>query len=213
MVCGSPVRSPHIRACCAQSSQSDASRGTNVPRSPKRLRDAYTAEFLGLPQPHVEADLHRAFLDKLKEFLIERGRDFCFAGSEYPLQVGPRDFALDLLFWVGFHRYKLVGIRHLILASDMDDRPEGVGLDDLKHKRYTVHRLPLTRVPSAVASSAPLPARSAKLLTRSRIKRKFLHQSDRAFGHRFPANFTAQHLQTCPTAAELPACAASAKYS
>jgi hypothetical protein len=29
------------------------------------------------------------------------GRDFCFAGSEYPLQVGGRDFALDLLF---FHR-------------------------------------------------------------------------------------------------------------
>jgi len=29
------------------------------------------------------------------------GRDFCFVGSEYPLQVGKRDFALDLLF---FHR-------------------------------------------------------------------------------------------------------------
>jgi hypothetical protein len=40
-------------------------------------------------------------LDKLKEFLIELGRDFCFVGSEYPLQVGGQDFALDLLF---FHR-------------------------------------------------------------------------------------------------------------
>ena len=29
------------------------------------------------------------------------GRDFCFVGSEYPVQVGGRDFALDLLF---FHR-------------------------------------------------------------------------------------------------------------
>lgn len=29
------------------------------------------------------------------------GRDFCFVGSEFPLQVGGRDFALDLLF---FHR-------------------------------------------------------------------------------------------------------------
>ena len=29
------------------------------------------------------------------------GRDFCFIGSEVPLQVGGRDFALDLLF---FHR-------------------------------------------------------------------------------------------------------------
>ena len=40
-------------------------------------------------------------LDKLKDFLIELGPDFCFVGSEYPLQVGGQDFALDLLF---FHR-------------------------------------------------------------------------------------------------------------
>jgi predicted nuclease of restriction endonuclease-like (RecB) superfamily len=36
-------------------------------------------------------------LDKLKNFLIEVGRDFFFVGSEYLLQVGDRDFALDLL--------------------------------------------------------------------------------------------------------------------
>jgi predicted nuclease of restriction endonuclease-like (RecB) superfamily len=65
------------------------------------FRDAYNVEFLGLPSIHAEADLHRGLLDKLKDFLIELGRDFCFVGSEYPLQVGDRDFALDLLF---FHR-------------------------------------------------------------------------------------------------------------
>jgi hypothetical protein len=30
---------------------------------------------------------------------LELGRDFCFVGSQYPLQVGGRDFALDLLFF------------------------------------------------------------------------------------------------------------------
>jgi len=65
------------------------------------FKDAYAVEFLGLPAVHAEADLHRGLLNKLKDFLIELGRDFCFAGSEYPLQVGGRDFALDLLF---FHR-------------------------------------------------------------------------------------------------------------
>jgi predicted nuclease of restriction endonuclease-like (RecB) superfamily len=65
------------------------------------FRDAYVLEFLGLPEQHTEADLHGALLRKLKDFLIELGRDFCFVGSEYPLQVGGRDFALDLLF---FHR-------------------------------------------------------------------------------------------------------------
>jgi hypothetical protein len=58
-------------------------------------------EFLDLLPGHAEADLHRALLLKLRDFLIELGRDFCFVGSEYPLQVGGRDFALDLLF---FHR-------------------------------------------------------------------------------------------------------------
>src|SRR6266702_5442978 len=65
------------------------------------FRDTYNVEFLGLPSVHAEADLHRGLLDKLKDFLIELGRDFCFVGSEYPLQGGGRDFALDLLF---FHR-------------------------------------------------------------------------------------------------------------
>jgi predicted nuclease of restriction endonuclease-like (RecB) superfamily len=65
------------------------------------FKDAYTVEFLGLPASHAEADLHLGLLEKLKDFLIELGRDFCFVGSQYPLQVGDRDFALDLLF---FHR-------------------------------------------------------------------------------------------------------------
>jgi predicted nuclease of restriction endonuclease-like (RecB) superfamily len=37
-------------------------------------KDAYNLEFLGLPQIHAEADLHRALLEKLKDFLIELGR-------------------------------------------------------------------------------------------------------------------------------------------
>lgn len=65
------------------------------------FRDAYVVEFLGLPQKHSENQLHRALLDRMKEFLLELGRDFCFVGSEFPVQVGTSDFALDLLF---FHR-------------------------------------------------------------------------------------------------------------
>jgi predicted nuclease of restriction endonuclease-like (RecB) superfamily len=65
------------------------------------FKDTYMVEFLGLSNEHNEADLHKGLILKLKDFLIELGRDFCFIGSEYPLQVGGRDFALDLLF---FHR-------------------------------------------------------------------------------------------------------------
>ncbi len=65
------------------------------------FRDAYFVEFLALPADHAEADLHLGLVRELRNFLIELGRDFCFVGSQYPLQVGGRDFALDLLF---FHR-------------------------------------------------------------------------------------------------------------
>ena len=65
------------------------------------FRDAYNVEFLGLPREHSENDLHQALLNRMKDFLLELGRDFCFIGSEFPVQVGTRDFALDLLF---FHR-------------------------------------------------------------------------------------------------------------
>jgi predicted nuclease of restriction endonuclease-like (RecB) superfamily len=65
------------------------------------FKDTYMVEFLDLAHGHVEADLHVGLLRRLRDFLIELGRDFCFVGSQYPLQVGSRDFALDLLF---FHR-------------------------------------------------------------------------------------------------------------
>lgn len=65
------------------------------------FKDAYLVEFLDLQDGHSEADLHQGLLGRLRQFLTELGRDFCFVGSEFPLQVGGRDFALDLLF---FHR-------------------------------------------------------------------------------------------------------------
>jgi RecB family endonuclease NucS len=59
---------------------------------------------------------------QLRDFLIELGRDFCFVGSEYPVQVGGRDFALDLLF---FHR----GLNCLVAIELKVDRfePEHLG--------------------------------------------------------------------------------------
>jgi len=65
------------------------------------FRDAYALEFLGLPEVHNESDLHGALIRNLGRFLTELGRDFCYIGSEYLLQVGEQDFFLDLLF---FHR-------------------------------------------------------------------------------------------------------------
>ncbi len=63
------------------------------------FKDSYVVEFLNLPPEHSETDLHRGLVEHLKNFLIELGRDFCYVGSHYPVQVGGRDFELDLLFF------------------------------------------------------------------------------------------------------------------
>lgn len=69
------------------------------PEALNLFKDSYMLEFLDLPTTHNEADLHQGLLNKLKEFLLELGGDFCFVGSEFPLQVGKQDFYLDLLFY------------------------------------------------------------------------------------------------------------------
>lgn len=65
------------------------------PQAEHHFRDAYLLDFLALPDVHSEADLHRSLLHNLGRFLTELGRDFCYIGSEYPVQVGQQDFALD----------------------------------------------------------------------------------------------------------------------
>ncbi|HTU92748.1 MAG TPA: PDDEXK nuclease domain-containing protein [Gemmataceae bacterium] len=63
------------------------------------FKDSYLVEFLDLPPKHSEEDLQRGLVEQLKQFLIELGRDFCFIGSQYMVQVGGRDFYIDLLFF------------------------------------------------------------------------------------------------------------------
>ncbi len=63
------------------------------------LRDSYVLEFLDLPDSHKEKDLRKAIVRHLKDFILEFGKDFTFVGEEYRVQVGNRDFFIDLLFY------------------------------------------------------------------------------------------------------------------
>jgi len=63
------------------------------------FRDSYALEFLGLSTQHSENDLQSSLVSSLKDFILEVGRDFCFMGQEYKLQVGNKDFSIDLLFY------------------------------------------------------------------------------------------------------------------
>jgi predicted nuclease of restriction endonuclease-like (RecB) superfamily len=89
-----------LREASATKKVSPAVRQTH-PTAIDEFKNAYNVEFLGLAAEHSEADLHGALLRNLGRFLTELGRDFCFVGSQYPVQVGNQDFSIDLVF---FHR-------------------------------------------------------------------------------------------------------------
>ncbi|MCX6112784.1 MAG: PDDEXK nuclease domain-containing protein [Proteobacteria bacterium] len=63
------------------------------------FRDTYILDFLNLPQDFEESDLRKAIVHNLRKFFLEFGRDLCFIGEEYRLQVGNNDYFIDLLFY------------------------------------------------------------------------------------------------------------------
>ncbi len=63
------------------------------------LKDPYNFDFLDLGIEAHERDLERALLQHLQQFLLELGVGFAFVGSQVHLEVGERDFYLDMLFY------------------------------------------------------------------------------------------------------------------
>jgi predicted nuclease of restriction endonuclease-like (RecB) superfamily len=63
------------------------------------LKDPYNFDFLTLAQDAQEKHLQAGLLEHLREFLIELGVGFAFVGSSYHLEVGGKDYFLDLLFY------------------------------------------------------------------------------------------------------------------
>jgi predicted nuclease of restriction endonuclease-like (RecB) superfamily len=89
------------------------------------FKDSYLVDFLDLPATHSEADLQRALVANLRQFLLELGGDFSFVGERYRLQVGRQDFYLDLLF---YHR----GLCCLVAFELKVDRFEPADLGQLQ---------------------------------------------------------------------------------
>jgi predicted nuclease of restriction endonuclease-like (RecB) superfamily len=69
------------------------------------VKDPFILDFL-LADPVRERDLSKALADNLSRFLRELGTGFAFVGAEVPLQLGDREFFVDLLFYqCRLHRY------------------------------------------------------------------------------------------------------------
>ena len=86
------------RTMLATESQS-AGLKQRVPDALGVFRDSYVFDFLDLPQRYDEADLQKALIKNLGQFLVETGRQFTLAGENVRVQVGNQDFYIDLLLY------------------------------------------------------------------------------------------------------------------
>jgi predicted nuclease of restriction endonuclease-like (RecB) superfamily len=86
------------------------------------LKDPYVFDFLSLTPEHTERELEKALIDHITHFLLELGAGFAYMGRQVPVQVGEREFFLDLLFYhARLHCYVVVELK------TVDFEPEFAG--------------------------------------------------------------------------------------
>lgn len=86
------------------------------------LKDPYIFDFLTMGKDYTERDLERKLIDHISHFLLELGTGFAYIGRQVPLQVGDREFFIDLLLYnVHLHCYVVAEIKNC------DFEPEHAG--------------------------------------------------------------------------------------
>lgn len=63
------------------------------------LKDPYIFDFLTMGEEAHERDLENQLVMDITKFLLELGAGFSFVGRQYNLEVGGRDYFIDLLFY------------------------------------------------------------------------------------------------------------------
>ena len=86
------------------------------------LKDPYVFDFLSLTKDYNERDLEQGLIKHITDFLLELGSGFAYLGKQVPLQVGERDFYLDLLFY-----HTKLHCHVIIELKTVDFEPEHAG--------------------------------------------------------------------------------------
>ena len=66
------------------------------------MKSSYNLEFLGIRREVKERELEDRLISRLQEFILELGYGFCFVGKQHRLDLGPKEYYVDLLF---YHRF------------------------------------------------------------------------------------------------------------
>ena len=135
------------------------------------LKDPYVFDFLNLGEEAEERDFERGLTEHIRRFLLELGVGFAFVGSQYHLEVGDRDFYLDLLFYhLRLRCFVIIDLKmrefqpeyagkmnfYLSAVDDLlrhkDDQPSiGIILCKVKNKVVVEYALRDTRKPIGVS--------------------------------------------------------------
>ena len=63
------------------------------------LKDPYVFDFVALAEKYNERDIENQLVQHISKFLLELGKGFAYVGRQYPLQIGEKDYYIDLLFY------------------------------------------------------------------------------------------------------------------
>ena len=86
------------------------------------LKDPYNFSFITLEDKFREKELEQGLTDHIQKFLLELGHSFAFVGRQYPLDVGGKEFFIDLLFYhLTLHCYVVIELK----ANEFDPRDTG----------------------------------------------------------------------------------------
>jgi len=86
------------------------------------LKDPYLFDFLSMTKDYNERELEHALVTHVTQFLLELGVGFAYLGKQVSLQVGEREFFVDLLFYhTKLHCYVVIELK------TVDFEPEHAG--------------------------------------------------------------------------------------
>jgi predicted nuclease of restriction endonuclease-like (RecB) superfamily len=86
------------------------------------LKDPYIFDFLNIGEEAHEREVEKVLVYHMEKFILELGAGFAFVGRQYHLEVGDKDFYIDLLFYHLKLRCFVV-----IELKDKDFKPEYAG--------------------------------------------------------------------------------------
>lgn len=72
---------------------------TSAAEATLAIKDEYTFDFLDLGEQYSERQLEAAIISNVERFLLEMGGVFSFIGSQYRLDVGDKEYYIDLLLY------------------------------------------------------------------------------------------------------------------